>query len=203
MKPGRPYHHGNLREALLDAALALISEVGPQAFTLREVARRAGVSHNAPYRHFRDKDELLAVVAVQGFERLTASMKRCASRGSSPKDRFRLCGRAYVSFALRWSQHFVVMFDLPSTREKYPEHAAAGDEAFDTLLKYIVDCQESGALAPGDPKQLAFIAWSIVHGIAKLAVSRHLPFSAAAILDFTDITTDMMSASPRDANSRR
>src|SRR5580700_9985299 len=75
MSAERSYHHGNLKEVLLDAALALISEVGPQAFTLREVARRAGVSHNAPYRHFRDKDELLAVVAVQGFERLTAAMK--------------------------------------------------------------------------------------------------------------------------------
>jgi AcrR family transcriptional regulator len=194
MQPTRPYHHGNLKAALLDAALTLISEVGPQAFTLREIARRAGVSHNAPYRHFRDKDELLAVVAVQGFERLTVSMKRSAARGSTPKDRFRLCGRGYVSFALRWPQHFVVMFDLPSTRDKYPEYAAAGDEAFETLLQYIVDCQKSGSLAPGDPKQVAFLVWSLVHGIAKLAISSHLPFSSAAILDFTDDASRMITA---------
>jgi AcrR family transcriptional regulator len=193
MKVGRPYHHGNLKAALLDAALALISEVGPEAFTLREVARRAGVSHNAPYRHFRDKDELFAVVAVQGFERLTASMKRSAARGSTPKDRFRLCGRGYVSFALRWPQHFMVMFDLPSTRDKYPEYAAAGDEAFATLLQYIIDCQESGVLAPGNPKQIAFLVWSLVHGIAKLAISQHLPFSSSAALDFTDAASRMIT----------
>jgi AcrR family transcriptional regulator len=159
MKADRPYHHGQLKDALFHAALALISEVGPQAFTLREVARRAGVSHNAPYRHFRDKDELLALVAVQGFERLTAAMKRSAARGSAAEERFRLCGRGYVGFALRWPQHFLVMFDLPFSRDKYPEYAKAGDEAFATLLALIVECQETGVLARGDPKPLAFMAW--------------------------------------------
>ena len=72
MKPARSYHHGNLKHALLDASLALIRTVGPGAFTLREVARRAGVSHNAPYRHFRDKGELLAALAADGFDRLTS-----------------------------------------------------------------------------------------------------------------------------------
>ena len=73
----RPYHHANLRQTLLDAAVALIGEVGPRAFTLREVARRAGVSHdNAPYRHFAGRDELLAIVAAEGFDRLTLSMRR-------------------------------------------------------------------------------------------------------------------------------
>src|SRR5690348_18281996 len=116
--PRRSYHHGNLREALLQGALRVIAEFGPAAFTLREVARRAGVSHNAPYRHFRDKDELLALVATQGFERLTTAMKRYAARGSTAQERFRLCGRGYVSFALRWPQHFLVMFDLPFSRDK-------------------------------------------------------------------------------------
>jgi AcrR family transcriptional regulator len=194
MSAERSYHHGNLKEVLLDAALALISEVGPQAFTLREVARRAGVSHNAPYRHFRDKDELLAVVAVQGFERLTAAMKRSAARGATAEERFRLCGRGYVSFALRWPQHFLVMFDLPSSRDKYPEYAEAGDEAFATLLKFIVECQETGVLSAGDPEPLAFMAWSMVHGIAKLAASCHLPFRATAVLDFADHASHVMMA---------
>lgn len=194
MKSARPYHHGNLKQALLDAALTLISEVGPQAFTLREVARRAGVSHNAPYRHFRDKDELLAVVAVQGFERLTAAMKRSAARGSTAEERFRLCGRGYLSFALRWPQHFLVMFDLPSSRDKYPEYAGAGDEAFTTLLTSIVECQEAGVLSAGDPEPLALMAWSMVHGIAKLASSRHLPFPTAGVLDFADAASRVMTA---------
>ena len=194
MKADRPYHHGQLKQALFHAALALISEVGPQAFTLREVARRAGVSHNAPYRHFRDKDELLALVAVQGFERLTAAMKRAAARGSTAEERFRLCGRGYVSFALRWPQHFLVMFDLPSSRDKYPEHAKAGDEAFATLLALIVECQEAGVLSRGDPEPLAFMVWSMVHGIAKLAASRHLPFHRDGVLDFADATFRVMTS---------
>ena len=194
MTDPRPYHHGHLREELLSAALTLISQVGPQAFTLREVARRAGVSHNAPYRHFRDKDELLAVVALQGFERLNSAMKRSASQGTTPQERFRLCGRGYISFALRWPQHFLVMFDLPSTRDKYPKYAGAGEEAFATLLRFVVECQEAGALGSGEPEPLAFMAWSMVHGIAKLASSSHLPFSKSGILDFADAASRFLAA---------
>jgi len=186
MLPVRPYHHGKLKQALVDAAIDLIAEVGTHGFTLREVARRAGVSHNAPYRHYRDKDELLAVVAMQGFERLTAAMQRSAGGGSDTLERLRLCGRGYVDFALRWPQHFFVMFDLPSTREKYPEYAAAGQEAFDTLLTYIVACQESGTLPGEDSELLALTAWSLMHGIAKLAISQHLPFGRAAARDFAE-----------------
>src|ERR1017187_4433780 len=83
----KPYHHANLRKTLLDAAVALIGEVGPRAFTLREVARRAGVSHNAPYRHFASKDELLVAVAAEGFERLTAVMEETMAEASSPLER--------------------------------------------------------------------------------------------------------------------
>ena len=78
MRRPRSYHHGNLKQALLEASLDLIRKAGAGAFTLREVARRAGVSHNAPYRHFRDKEELLAALAAEGFDRLTAAMTKAA-----------------------------------------------------------------------------------------------------------------------------
>src|SRR5271155_3872241 len=107
----RPYHRVNLTQSLLDSAVALIGEVGPQAFTLREVARRAGVSHNAPYRHFRDKDDLLAAVAAQGFDRLTEGMKRAMRKGRSAAERLSLAGRGYVQFALQSPQHILVMFE--------------------------------------------------------------------------------------------
>src|SRR5271165_6885062 len=119
MPSARPYHHGNLKQALIDAAVALV-----------------------------------AAVAMQGFERLTAAMKRSAARGSTAQERLRLCGRGYVSFALRWPEHFSVMFDLPSNQETYPNYAAAGEEAFETLLAFIVECQETGALSAEDPRQL-------------------------------------------------
>src|SRR5271167_4118544 len=109
----RPYHHGNLKDALLDAAAALITEVGPQYFTLREVTRRAGVSHNAPYRHFRDKDELLAAVAAQGFRELTRAMQEAVEPQSNALDKLKQSGLAYVAFAIRRPEPFTVMFDAP------------------------------------------------------------------------------------------
>jgi AcrR family transcriptional regulator len=194
MDSGHPYHHGKLKQALVDAAIVLVAEVGTQGFTLREVARRAGVSHNAPYRHFRDRSELLAAVAMQGFQRLTASMKRSAAHGTDAGEQLRFCGRGYVKFALRWPEHFAVMFDLPSRRESHPEYQAAGQEAFDTLLGYIVRCQEVGILPSGDAQPLALACWSLVHGIAKLAVSHQLPLNRAAIPGFTDQVTSLQLA---------
>jgi len=185
MPPKRSYHHGNLRQALLDAGVALIGEVGPKGFTIREVARRAGVSHNAPYRHFRDKDELLAVIAAEGFERLAVAMKRSATEGGTAIDRLRLCGCGYVDFALRWPQHFIVMFDLPSAPEDYSRRQIVGKNAFQILLDFIIDSQKEGALPRGDPFPLALMAWSLVHGIAKLATSGHLPYTLGQTLDFT------------------
>jgi len=187
----QPYHHVNLRKTLLDAAVALIGEVGPRAFTLREVARRASVSHNAPYRHFPSKDELLAAVAEEGFERLTAVMRKAMAPGRSPLERLELGGCGYVDFALRWPQHFLVMFDLPHARPDHPDcpdttdAQAAGETAFHVLLDCVAAAQQSGDLAPGDLMPLAWTAWSLVHGIAKLANSGNLPLSHRATIEFT------------------
>src|SRR5271157_3002260 len=112
MARSEPYHHDNLRQTLLEAAVALIGEVGSRDFTLREVARRAGVSHNAPYRHFASRDDLLLAVAGEGFERLRESMIKRMKSSASARERLVLCGCGYVEFALRWPQHFMVMFDL-------------------------------------------------------------------------------------------
>jgi AcrR family transcriptional regulator len=190
MRTPRSYHHGNLKQALLEASLDLIRKAGPGAFTLREVARRAGVSHNAPYRHFRDKEELLAALAAEGFDRLTAAMTKAAESASGALDRFRMSGRGYVEFALRHPQHFAVMFEVPWRFESYPETQAAGERAFGTLVRYVEACQAEGALPPGDAKPFALLAWSMVHGVAKLAIGGRLPLSGTAdVLRFTDTAT--------------
>ncbi len=181
----QPYHRANLRKTLLDAAVALIGEVGPRAFTLREVARRAGVSHNAPYRHFAGKDELLVAVAGEGFDRLTAVMLKTRARGKSPRERLQLCGCGYVKFALRWPQHFLVMFDLPVALRKHCKDRGIGDNAFRVLVDCITAAQQSGDLPAGDPLPLAWTAWSLVHGISKLAISGNLPLNARSTIEFT------------------
>ena len=190
MPRARSYHHGNLKQALLEASLDLIRKAGPGAFTLREVARRAGVSHNAPYRHFRDKQELLAALAAEGFDRLTAAMTKAAEPASGALDRLRLSGLGYVEFARRYPQHFAVMFEVPWKFELYPQTQAAGERAFGTLLRYVQECQAEGVLPPGDARPFAFLAWSMVHGVAKLAISGRLPLSEPADLRrFTDMAT--------------
>jgi AcrR family transcriptional regulator len=189
--PRRPYHHGRLRQALLDGALRVIRELGSAAFTLREVARRAGVSHNAPYRHFRDKDALLAAVAAQGFRELTCAMREGAGRRARPLDKLKHSGMAYVGFALRRPEHFTVMFDAPVMARKDPEYVQASEEAFHTLVDYVRDCQEAGELPAGDTLERALYAWSLVHGIAKLAVSGRFPFrTKAELLQFVRFAID-------------
>jgi AcrR family transcriptional regulator len=200
MKRQKPYHHGNLREALLKAALQLISEVGPTAFTLREVARRAGVSHNAPYRHFRDRDELMAAVSTQGYGELTRAMLDAVEQESSALERLKRAGLAYVRFALRRPEHFTVMFDAPASKPseklcfnpskmktKYPQAAEAAEQSFRTLVSFVEVCQQEGVLPAGDTKELALLAWSMVHGIAKLAITGRYPFSSKnEILKFAE-----------------
>jgi AcrR family transcriptional regulator len=194
MRTPRSYHHGNLKQALLEAALKLIRKVGSGAFTLREVARQAGVSHNAPYRHFRDKEALLAAVATEGFNRLTESLEAAAAPASNGMERFRLSGRGYVQFALSYPQHFAVMFDAPRRFDRYPETRAAGERAFGTLVRYIEDCQAEGSLPKGDSMPLALLAWSVVHGIAKLAIGGQLPMPGTEeILQFTDWATQTLA----------
>lgn len=191
MRRAKPYHHGNLREALLEAAVRLIAEVGPTAFTLREVARRAGVSHNAPYRHFRDRDDLMAAVAAQGFRELTRAMIEAAAPRSDPLDRLKHAGLGYVTFALRRPEHFTVMFDAPVSKRKHADSAGAAEESFATLLGFVKGGQEAGRLPSGDLQEMALLAWTMVHGIAKLAITGRLPFrSNTEILKFAGFVID-------------
>jgi AcrR family transcriptional regulator len=191
MRKSKPYHHGHLREALLQAAIQLIAEVGPAGFTLREVARRAGVSHNAPYRHFADRDELLAAVAAQGFRELDEAMLNAVRHQRTSVARLKRAGLAYVEFALRRPEHFAVMFDATVSRHKTPDSSQAAEQAFGTLVSLVKSCQDEGRLPSGDVHQFALLAWSMVHGVAKLATAKRLPYeSTADVLKFASFVID-------------
>jgi AcrR family transcriptional regulator len=197
MGRAKPYHHGNLREVLLESARRLIAEVGPTGFTLRELARRAGVSHNAPYRHFRDRDDLMAAVATQGYRELTHAMRRAAEDHTDPLDRLKQAGLAYVTFALRRPEHFAVMFDGPvSFKTEHPGSSEAAKEAFTTLVSLVERCQEACQFPAGDPQNFTLLAWSMVHGVAKLAITGRLPFrTKTEILKFAGFVIDESLAS--------
>jgi AcrR family transcriptional regulator len=191
MEKTKPYHHGNLRDALLHAAIRLIAEVGPMAFTLREVARRAGVSHNAPYRHFRNKDELMTAVATEGYRELTQAMETATRDRDQALDRLKRAGLAYIDFALRRPEHFSVMFDAPLVGATHQESNAAAKEAFSMLVGLVIDAQASRELAAGDPLEYAYLAWTMVHGVAKLATTGRLPHrTKAGILKFASFVIE-------------
>ena len=191
MRKPKPYHHGHLREALLQAAIQLIAELGPAGFTLREVARRAGVSHNAPYRHFPDREDLLAAVAAQGFRELNEAMLEAVTHHRSSVGRLKAAGLAYVEFALRRPEHFTVMFDAAVSKHRTPDSTEAAEQAFGTLLTLVKSCQDENRLPSVDVRQLALLAWSMVHGIAKLATAKRLPYeSAADVLKFAKFVID-------------
>jgi len=170
------YHHGDLRRALLDASLALIAEEGSGALTLREVARRAGVTHAAPYRHFADKEALLAAVAEEGFRAMTSRMREELARGPTPLDRLGACGVAYVLFAVEHAAHFRVMFGPHFTRPLTPPGEDA--DAFGLLVGAIAEAQRAGEVRDGAPEELALACWSMVHGLASLLVDRQLTAEA-------------------------
>ncbi|MFT4520542.1 MAG: AcrR family transcriptional regulator [Halioglobus sp.] len=164
------YHHGDLQAALLDAALDVISEIGPQGLTIREVARRAGVSHAAPYRHFTDKNELILAVVERGFELMQQTMQaeQAAAKGD-PMSQFAASGLSYVNFALQHPAYYRIMFSgdlLSSTGNVSLQHT--GQDALDEMVAGITGCQELGIVRPGNPVTQALAIWSTIHGFVSL-----------------------------------
>ena len=186
----RGYHHGNLREALIDATLELIGSKGPAGFTIAEAARLAGVSPAAPYRHFRDADALLAEVALRGFDRLTERLTKAWNGGRpEPVRAFEDLGRAYLAFARDEPASYAAMFDSRLATEAYPGLQVAGDRAFG-VLREAADMVAGTVPKSRRPPSLmmALHIWSLAHGIASLFVRespsrRKLPMAAQELLE--------------------
>src|SRR5688572_31475761 len=165
------YYGGDLRRDLLDTALELIAREGPSAVSLRALARRLGVSHAAPANHFPDKAALFTAIAVEGFALLAEAIGdgvRQLGPDATAGQRFRAAGRAYTGFALAHPAHFAVMWQRDLLHQDDPELAAAGDATFELLLGGVRDIQAEGWAAGADPQAVAWLAWSVVHGLAAL-----------------------------------
>ncbi|MFT3921341.1 MAG: TetR/AcrR family transcriptional regulator [Myxococcales bacterium] len=172
-KGGR-YHHGDLRRALVEAALELVHQAGPAGITLREAARRAGVTHAAPYRHFADKESLLAAVAEEGFIQLRGKME-LSTQGVSGLAAIEAIGLAYVHFAQENPSHFRVMFGAElGDKRRHPSLLEADQAVFDVLREAIASAQRALELPAGEPASMGMVAWSMLHGVAAMVVDGQL-----------------------------
>ena len=187
----RGYHHGNLKEALIDAALELIAQKGPAGFTFAEAARWAGVSPAAPYRHFRDRDELMADVARRGFDQFEAVLARAWDGGRPDAfTAFDRVGKAYLQFARSEPAYYSAMFESGIPVDSNPTLMAASERAFAIIR---AAAERLAAMAPpGMPRppamMMALHIWSMAHGVASLfgrgdAARRKLPMSPEDLLE--------------------
>lgn len=168
------YHHGNLRAVLLDVAVEMLEEGGAPGLSLRAIARRAGVSPNAPYNHFADKEALLAAVAAEGFVKLRQSMMSAveAERSATTGARIRALGRGYLHFALAWPEHLRLMFGREIVnRAAHPALGEAGMAAYEPISKAVeafMAESQAGRRTRMAPGIVTVAAWSLVHGLAVL-----------------------------------
>ena len=167
--PKQTYHHGDLHEALINTAEKLLNAHGPDKLSLRGLAREAGVSQTAPYRHFADKDALLVKVATRGFRDFTKALQNAVTGNSarSPKEQLTALSRAYIDFSIRRTGVFQLMFLsdlLPKCAD--PEMLQAAIGSFRVLAKTVADCQGKSDPEPTDATVIA--SWAMMHGLSML-----------------------------------
>ena len=184
----RSYHHGNLREALMQGTLDLIAEKGIAGVTFAEAARRAGVSAAAPYRHFRDRDELIAAVATAGFDRFAEALKAAWQEGRpSPAAAYERMGRAYLDFARHQPSYYIAMFESGVPLDAHEGLQLAGAAAF-AVLREAAEVLVFHMPARPPALMVALHTWSLAHGVASLfaradGARRKLPMTPDELLE--------------------
>lgn len=197
MTSARPYHHGNLRAVLLDAAEHAIEEHGAEQLSLRELARTAGVSHAAPRTHFPDRQALLDALAERGFDRLAAGMRdACAEAGPGFEARLRAVGASYVAFAAGSPALLELMYS-GKPRSDAPGLQAAAAGVLSVVLGLVGDGVSGGVLADGDPGRYALLLFATIRGIAALATSGVVGPDATGALIADAVTTFIRGSAAR------
>lgn len=171
------YHHGDLKQALIESGRKILHEYGVNALTLRSTARAAGVSHSAPYAHFTDKQALLAAISTQGFldlqERLSQNIEKYRA---SPRDLLIETGWGYIQFALSEPACFKLMFSgILEDEHSHPEFMAAVRKTYQMLVNVVAACQKKEILPAGPADETAVAVWSLVHGFVALHLERQIP----------------------------
>jgi AcrR family transcriptional regulator len=170
-KPAKPYHHGNLRDALLDESLRTIEKHGVDQLTLRTVGERLGVSRSALYRHFTDKQALLAAVGSEGFRLLREALADAWEENGRGRTGFEAMAGAYVGFAVAHPSHYRVMFGgFIESAAKDDAFLGEAKAAFQVLVDALIEQQNTGDVRRDEPVLMARFVWAVVHGIAMLVI---------------------------------
>ena len=191
----RSYHHGALRQALLDASVNLLREGGVEALSLRAVARAAGVSQTAPYRHFKDRRALVAGVAQAAFARMGTAIERAVKGGEPGIPALRRGIAAYVRFALKHEAEYRVMFGPElARRDDLPELNETALSVFGLLREGIARLQQGGALGGGDPGLMAISVWATLHGLVMLSLDGQAAVTGRSADSLTEAATELLLA---------
>ncbi|MGJ3191809.1 TetR/AcrR family transcriptional regulator [Paenarthrobacter sp. FR1] len=188
----QPYHHGKLREALLERAMETIEEAGVDGLSLRQLARDVNVSHGAPAKHFRDKQALIDALALAGFESMNRRIHGAAQSGDHLRGRFVGVAQAYVDFAVAHPALLSVMYSTKHHPDSSAELRSTGEQGIQVAQAMITEAQEAGDLAAGDPETLAMVCFVSLHGAAVLAAGKHL--DGTTVEDVVAATTDTLWA---------
>lgn len=188
------YHHGDLRRALVQAAVRTIGAHGVDGLTLRGVGNALGVSRTALYRHFTDKGALLAAVAAEGFRMLRVELTESWERGGHGHEGLEAMGVAYVRFASAHPSHYRVMFGADISSLEHAELREEGPAAFQVLVDAIAALQAQQLARGDEPRQMALFVWAAVHGVAMLAIDGRLGSESSAIDSLTRYATDRIQA---------
>ncbi|MFE9444824.1 TetR/AcrR family transcriptional regulator [Streptomyces sp. NPDC006602] len=184
MPESRPYHHGDLRSALLAGAERTLREKGVGSLSLRELARETGVSHAAPGRHFKDKQALLNALALAGYERLAQTLTTADDPALPLQPRLTALARAYVGFATDNAELLELMYARKHEPEAAEQMAVAIDRTVGSLERMVADAQKRGEIVEGDPERVTLIVGATLQGVASFTASGMLdPDSAHALLD--------------------
>jgi AcrR family transcriptional regulator len=170
--PRKSYHHGDLKNSLVSAGITILAKEGVPGLTLRKVARKAGVSHAAPYAHFSDKQALIAAISTEGFRRIYNSMDAAvASYVDDPLRQLIAGAWAYFQFGLNDPDHFKVTFSGVLEKEKdYPAFVEISQQTFGRVVVIVEECQRKGILRAGPPDVLAVSIWAQLHGLVSLLI---------------------------------
>jgi AcrR family transcriptional regulator len=170
------YHHGDLKNALIQAGIEILSKDGVNAMSLRRVARRAGVSHAAPYAHFADKQALVAAISTEGYRKLYDKVYEAAQNHRGDPMRQLVEGAwAYVEFALNDSEHFRITLSGVVEKEKeYPAYVEISQKSFRLVVELVEACQKAGVLNEGPPDLMAASVWGLVHGFVSLVLNNQI-----------------------------